>query len=84
MSAVSYEELDQLSGEMLPERAVLSTITVPGGSFTQTGQAGSYSVGPNGVSYTFQSGAVSSQIGSTGGSGVLGGVLGGLLGGLGL
>ncbi|MGA8116589.1 MAG: hypothetical protein WCA46_23365 [Actinocatenispora sp.] len=27
MSAISFEELDQLAGEMLPERAVLSTVT---------------------------------------------------------
>lgn len=82
MSAVTFAELDELSGEMLPERAVLSTITVPGGSFNQTGQTGSYSVGPNGVTYEFQSGSVSSQIG--GNSGGLGGLVGGLLGGLGL
>ncbi|MGA8116665.1 MAG: hypothetical protein WCA46_23770 [Actinocatenispora sp.] len=27
MSAISFEELTQLAGELLPERAVLSTIT---------------------------------------------------------
>lgn len=27
MSAISFEELDHLAGEMLPERAVLSTVS---------------------------------------------------------
>lgn len=31
MSAISFEELDLLAGELLPERAVLSTMTPFGG-----------------------------------------------------
>jgi hypothetical protein len=32
MSAISYEELGALSGELLPERAVLGVVTPMGGS----------------------------------------------------
>ncbi|MFA1544808.1 hypothetical protein [Actinomadura chokoriensis] len=32
MKSFSYTELDQLTGEVLPERAVLSTLLVGGGS----------------------------------------------------
>lgn len=51
MSAVSFEELDQLAGELLPERTVLSLVTV---------------VYNNTTNYTFPSGQSAAQGGGQG------------------
>lgn len=37
MSAVSYAELDQLGGEMLPERAVLGIVSTPFNNYNPGG-----------------------------------------------
>lgn len=40
MSAVSYAELDQLGGEMLPERAVLGIVSTPFNNYNPGGGNG--------------------------------------------
>lgn len=94
MSEISLAELDQLEGELLPERAVLSTISGPGfgrdggASFAQGSQSSYYHAGPDGATAYTHEMYTNSEVGNGYGYGFGGfggrGLLGGLLGGLGL
>jgi hypothetical protein len=66
MDAVNFAELNELAGELLPERTVLSTVTTP---FNNWNPGGSGSNGADGGS--------SSSAAASGGSGGLVGVTGG-------
>ena len=72
MTEISFAELDEQGTELLPERAVLSTISSPGASYTQSSHETWYQAGPNGASFGESSSFTHSEAG-------YGGLLGGLL-----
>ena len=80
MSEISFAELEQEGSELLPERAVLSTLSMPlggndgGASYDHTSHQSWSHAGPDGATYGESSSSTHSAAGS-GNGGLLGGLL---------